>query len=295
MDKKLKELQNQYESIPIPDNLDEVVEMAIKNGKKKKTVPRWLFSTVAAVAIFTVGVNISPAMAQTLDGIPVINKVAKILTFREYKVKDETYEADIKVPNIKGLNDDKLESKLNEKYIEDGKKLYSDFKGTVADIKKNGGGHYGVESGYSVKTNDEKLVSIGRYVVNTVGSSSTTMKYDTIDKENKVVLSLPMLFKDDAYIKTISNYIEEQMKKEMKESNMDKTYWVQGVDGQDFGTFDGSKNIKPNHNFYINKHHQLVIAFDKYEVAPGYMGLVEFKIPTKIIQKDLVSNQYIKK
>ncbi|MGG0655226.1 DUF3298 domain-containing protein [Rummeliibacillus pycnus] len=293
MDNKIKELKKQYESMPIPDNLDDVIEMAIKKGKKKKTVPRWLFSTVAAVAIFTVGVNISPAMAQTLDGIPVINKVAKILTFREYKVKDETYEANIKVPNIKGLNDDKLESKLNEKYIEDGKKLYSDFKDTVADIKKNGGGHYGVESGYSVKTNDEQLVSIGRYVVNTVGSSSTTMKYDTVDKENKVVLSLPMLFKDDAYIKTISNYIEDQMKKEMKESK-DKTYWVEGVGGQDYGTFDGSKNIKPTQNFYINKHHQLVIAFDKYEVAPGYMGLVEFKIPTKIIQKDLVSNQYIK-
>ncbi|HWI49311.1 MAG TPA: RsiV family protein, partial [Rummeliibacillus sp.] len=91
------------------------------------------------------------------------------------------------------------------------------------------------------------------------------------------------------------NYIVEQMKKEMKESNMDKTYWVKGVGGQDKGPFDGSKKIKPTQNFYINKHHQLVIAFDKYEVAPGYMGLVEFKIPTKIIQKDLVSNQYIKK
>lgn len=294
MDKKLKELKNQYESIPIPDNLDEVVETAIKNGRKKKNVPRWLVSTVAAVAIFTVGVNISPAMAKTLDDIPVINKVAKILTFREYKVKEKTYDADIKVPHIKGLNDNKLESKLNEKYIEDGKKLYSDFKDTVADLKKNGGGHYGVASGYSVMLNDDQLVSIGRYVVNTAASSSTTMKYDTIDKENKVVLSLPMLFKDDSYIHTISNYIVEQMKKEMKESKMEKMYWIKGAGVPDEDLVDNFKEIKANQNFYINKHHQLVIAFDKYEVAPGYMGLVEFKIPTKLIQKDLVSNQYIK-
>lgn len=294
MDKKLKELKNQYESIPIPDNLDEVVETAIKNGRKKKIVPRWLFSTVAAVAIFTVGVNISPAMAKTLDDIPVINKVVKILTFREYKVKEKAYDADIKVPHIKGLNDSQLESKLNEKYIEDGKRLYSDFKNTVADLKKNGGGHYGVDSGYSVMLNDDQLVSIGRYVVNTAASSSTTMKYDTIDKKNKVVLSLPMLFKDDSYINTISDYIVEQMKKEMKKSKMEKMYWVKGAGVPDEDLTEEFKKIKPNQNFYINKQHQLVIAFDKYEVAPGYMGLVKFKIPTKLIQKELVSNQYIK-
>lgn len=293
MNKKLDELKKQYESIPIPDNLDEIIEMSIQKREKKKTIPKWIISTVAAVALFTAGLNISPAMAQTLNQIPVIDKVVEILTFREYKVQEKTYEADIKVPNIKGLNDDKLESKLNEKYLEDGKKLYDEFEDTVADLKKNGGGHFGVESGYSVKLNDHQLVSIGRYVVNTAASSSTIMKYDTIDKENKIVLSLPIIFKDDDYINTITNYIEEQMKKEMKETKFEKTYWVKGAGLPDEDLIEAFK-IKSNQNFYINKHHQLVIAFDKYEVAPGYMGLVEFTIPTKIIQDELVSNQYIK-
>ncbi|MDU5177028.1 RsiV family protein, partial [Clostridium sp.] len=39
---------------------------------------------------------------------------------------------------------------------------------------------------------------------------------------------------------------------------------------------------------------KLVISFDKYEVAPGYMGVVEFVIPTEILSDSLVSNEYIK-
>lgn len=36
-----------------------------------------------------------------------------------------------------------------------------------------------------------------------------------------------------------------------------------------------------------------MISFDKYEVAPGYMGVVEFEIPTDVLQEDLVSMKYI--
>lgn len=53
-------------------------------------------------------------------------------------------------------------------------------------------------------------------------------------------------------------------------------------------------NINKEQNFYINKDHQLVIAFNEYEVAPGYMGPVEFIVPTKQIQSVLVSNEYLK-
>lgn len=71
-------------------------------------------------------------------------------------------------------------------------------------------------------------------------------------------------------------------------------HWIKGAGVPDDDLTDEFKKIKPNQNFYINKQHPLVIAFDKYEVAQGYMGLVEFKILTKLIQKDLVSNQYVK-
>ena len=43
------------------------------------------------------------------------------------------------------------------------------------------------------------------------------------------------------------------------------------------------KKIAENQDFYINSNNDLVICFDEYEVAPGYMGPVEFVIPKEIV------------
>lgn len=305
MDKKLNELKKQYQNARVPDELDDIVEAAIMKGKKEKmknhkkmptVVTKWVGSVAAAAAIFTVGLNTSPALAQTVNDIPVIGKVTQVLTFREYKENDKNYGADIKVANVKGLDNKKLEQTLNERYIADGQKLYSHYEKTVKDLEKKGGGHYSVDSGYKVLLNDQQLLTIERYEEQTAASSSTTMKYDTIDKEKKIVLSLPMLFKDKAYVDHISSYIKDKMIKEIKESNQEKVYWVRGagVPVDDLAEDELFESIKTNQNFYINKKHQLVIAFDEYEVAPGYMGVVKFTIPTHVIEKDLVSNKYIK-
>jgi hypothetical protein len=47
------------------------------------------------------------------------------------------------------------------------------------------------------------------------------------------------------------------------------------------GDISPFEKIKADQNFYLSSNHKLVISFDKYEVAPGYMGIVEFEIPEK--------------
>lgn len=291
-DKKLKDLQKQYENTPIPKELDFIVENALKKGKKKRS-PQWLLGTAAAAMLFTASLNISPAMARTLADIPVVGSVVKVLTWTEYELAEETYDADIKVPAIENLENKELSNKLNEQYRAEGKALYEQFIAEVGDLKANGGGHVGVDSGYEIKTDNDQILSIGRYVVNTVGSSSTVMQYDTIDKKNEILLSLPMLFKDDSYINVISENIKEQMSAEMLASNNEKTYWVKGAGIADENLFDDFTAIDAEQEFYINDNGKLVISFDKYEVAPGYMGIVEFEIPTEVLQDVLVSNEYI--
>jgi hypothetical protein len=149
-----------------------------------------------------------------------------------------------------------------------------------------------VDSGYVIKTDNDDILSIGHYIVNTVGSSSTVFKYDTIDKKNEVLITLPSLFKDNSYIETISENIKEQM---LENNKLDesKFYWVEGIEGE----VDDSllfKTISDTQNFYINDDAKLVISFDKYEVAPGYMGVLEFVIPTDILTDILVGNEYIR-
>lgn len=295
MDEKLKDLEKQYNKVPIPKELDFVVERALQQGKKKrkKRAPQWLLGSAAAAMLFTAGLNVSPAMARTLSEIPVVGSVVKVLTWTEYEVAEDTYDANIKVPSIENLENQKLANTLNEKYRAEGKALYDNFITEVGDLKANGGGHLGVDSGYDIKTDNDQILSIGRYIVNTVGSSSTVMHYDTIDKENEILITLPMLFKDDHYIQTISDNIKEQMREQIAASNQEKVYWVKGAGLSDEELMEEFKTINAEQQFYISDKGKLVISFDKYEVAPGYMGVVEFEIPTNVLKNDLVSMQYI--
>lgn len=214
-----------------------------------------------------------------------------MLTFKEYKIDEPYYNADVKVPAITNLDNKALELELNEKYLKENKQLYDEFQAEMESLKKNGDGHLGLDTGYEVKTDNDQLLSIGRYVVNTVGSSSTTMKYDTIDKTNQLLLNLPMLFKDDRYMNVISDNIKEQMKARMK-ADPNKIYWI-STEKNDVPT-EEFMTIKKDQSFYINNEGKLVISFDKYEVAPGYMGITEFIIPTDVLADVLVSHHYVK-
>ncbi|MDQ7096395.1 DUF3298 domain-containing protein [Desulfosporosinus sp. PR] len=295
---EFEQLKKDYLGTPIPEELDPVVKKALKKGginvskynSRSKALKAAAVFLVASLALLIVGVNTSPVFAQAMLKIPLVGSIVEVVTFREYKLDEDTFKVNIKVPAIKGLENKDLENSLNEKYLQEDEKLYAQFQTEMEDIKAKGGGHLGVDSGYVVKADNERILSIGRYVVNTVGSSSTTFQYDTIDKKKKVLLTLPSLFKDDSYVNVISDNIKSQMLQQ-HQADENKTYWVKGIETEGFE--ESFEKISPKQNFYINSDNKLVISFDKYEVAPGYMGVVDFVIPTEVIADILVGNEYI--
>jgi hypothetical protein len=297
MDDSIEKLKKEYMDIEIPVELDLVLKKSLREGKRimtrKKYIRRALVSAASLALVtsaLTVGLNSSEAFAASLSEIPVIRNIVRVLTFKKYELSEDGFNADIKTPSIDGLENKELENALNEKYINENKELYEKFKSDMENLQKNGGGHMGVDSGYVVKTDTEKMLSIGRYVVNTVGSSSTVFRYDTIDKKNEILITLKSLFNDDSYIDVISKNIREQMIEQNK-ANSSKIYWIEEISS---GLPEQFKKISAEQNFYISKENKLVISFDKYEVAPGFMGVVEFVIPTEILNDILVSSEYIK-
>lgn len=298
-DKKIEQLKKEYMDIPIPRELDIVVKKALTDGGVKmsqknnmlKKIGKVVASIAASVVLFTAVVNVSPAFAKTVSEVPILGGIVKVLTFKEYTINEDKYNANIKVPAIQGLENKDLESSLNQKYLDENKKLYDNFMADMRGLKEKGGGYLGVNGGYVVKTDTDRILSVGRYVVNTVGSSSTVFKYDTIDKKNEILITLPSLFEDDRYVDMISENIKKQMVEQNKADN-NRFYWVAGIEQK--GTVKLFERISKEQSFYINPEGKLIISFDKYEVAPGYMGVVEFVIPTDIISDILVSNEYIK-
>ncbi len=293
----LERIKNEYMNIPVPEELDFVVKKSLKEGKrimKKKRYVKYVKVAAAvliiSVSTLTIGINSSDVFAKTMEDIPVVGKIIRVLNLRNYRINEDGFDANIETPAIDGLENKELQNSLNDKYYNENKDLYDQFVKDIESLKKNGsGGHMGVDSGYVVKTDTDQLLSIGRYVVNTVASSSTTFKYDTIDKKNEILITLKSLFKDDSYIEVISENIKQQMSEQL-EADENKIYWL---DDQD-GTVEPFEKISPDQDFYITAGNKLVISFDKYEVAPGYMGVVEFEIPTEILQDKLVGNEYIK-
>lgn len=184
-------------------------------------------------------------------------------------------------PKIEGLLDPELEARLNEQFQENANAVIAAFEKDVKELKAQFGDetvHMGVDSGYMVKTDNDDILALDVYILNTAGSSSTKHTFYTIDKKTGTLLTLPGLFRDGAdYVTPISAYIRS----EMERLNRDEGGMF-FLDGENT-VFDGFTQIRPDQNFYINNDGNLVIAFDKYEVATGAQGSPEFVIPDEVI------------
>lgn len=290
--KDLRNAKSNYERIEIPDHLEFFVRKTIREEErrmKKSRRIKTILSTAAAVLItFTGAVNLSPQVAYALSDIPVVGSFARLITFKELHHHEDNFQADIEIPAVKGLPSEQFQQSINQKYLSEGQKLYKEFQQQMGDMKKINSEHLSVSSGYEVQTLNDRLLVIKRVFNMTQASAYERVSYDNIDKINQIVLTLPSLFQDERYIDVISENIKEQMREQMKSDDM-KSYFIDREDPVD----EDFERIDAKQNFYINAHNQLVIVFDEYEVAPGSMGLIEFVIPTQVIQPLLSSNTYI--
>lgn len=140
-------------------------------------------------------------------------------------------------------------------------------------------GYVALETDYTILCNDDALLSMRFDSTLNVGGSGNFCRCFTLDKRKGCVVELKDLFQDAAdYITPISSYILEQMTIEV--NNGSGNYFIPGGIWNEDECF---KSISPEQNYYINDQGKLVIVFDEYQVAPGYMGIVEFTIPTNVI------------
>ena len=304
-DKKLEEMRQDYENVKIPAQLRERVEAGIRQAKeetqmKKKSkvmvyTGRVLGGAAAAMLVITVMANSGAAIAYAMAKIPVIGAIAEVVTFREYESTDNNnnMEADIKIPEVSVKNEDgtvneETTQKINKSIQEYTDEIIAQYE---ADVKAagEGEGHMNVELDYSVITDSDRLFSIRFDQLLVMASGTQMVKIYHIDKQTGEMIGLDGLFKDGAdYITVLSENIKEQMKERMA-ADESLVYWVDNEDMSEWNF----ESIKEDNTFYVNENGKLTIVFDEYEVAPGYMGSVEFEIPTEIIQ-DLVQEGFLK-
>ena len=282
---KIDKLKENYNNIEIPKELDDVINDAfnesenkkLENNKKDwrrnmKNMKKW-YASAAAVGLIIVSVNASSTFAKSLENIPVIGNIIKVVNFNNYRIDKDGMDVSISLPEVSSDSKD-LEYKLNKEFEKEGKEAYKKYEAEVAKLEKEGKTtHKSAEMWSEAIAENDKTVSVAIYNTETEASAATSRKIYNIDKKDKTILTLEGMFGNNDYVDVLSKNILSQMKERTKKDSND-VYFV-----------DNTFKIKKDQPFYINDKGELVICFDEYEVASGSAGLVEFVIPSNVVSK----------
>ena len=279
----MDELKREYESIPVPPQARARIMQGINQAKKEQKRGNYMkimkstgATAAAAMVMITVMANLNPTTASAMEKLPVIGSIAKVVTFRTFEDQKENFEANIQVPQV--TLDGNTENKVNKSIEEYADELIAQYEKELA--ADQGEGHYSLDSSYKVVTDNDKYLCLRIDTTEIMASGAQFVKIFTVDKATGNVISLKDLFanRPDALDK-ISENIKEQMRSQMAEDENKQYFLDSDMPETDF------KGLTGDESFYFDESGQLVIAFNEYDVAPGYMGAVDFTIPKTVTGK----------
>ena len=210
-----------------------------------------------------------------MEQIPVIGSIARVVTFRTFEDSRGNFEADIQVPQVTLEDSGTTQVPANKSIEEYADELIAMYEKELSE--DNGEGHYGLDSRYQVVTDNSNYLSIRIDTTLTMASGTQFVKIFTIDKSTGNVITLSELLSGKpGLLEAISDNIKQQMIDQMAKDEAIIYFYNSDIPDDDF------KGLTGDESYYFNQNGELVIAFDEYTVAPGYMGAVEFTIPATV-------------
>ena len=276
------------ERTEVPASARDRVEQALANLPEQEilTYRASVLSRIAAAAVCFLFVtlfllpNVSVVYAQALEQVPVIGDFVRVVTLRNYFYEDERHEMDIDVPGILHT-DSEVADWINKDVSALTTALVNQF---YRDLEITADSGYGsVRVDYETITNTERWFTLKLAVSETSASSNNYFRYYHLDKLTGRVVTLGDLFAAEDFSEILTEEIRRQMQAQM-DADADVVYWIDDSEvGEVFTSVDGDQN------FYWNTSGELVIVFDKYTIAPGSMGTLEFVIGKDVIGDMLAS------
>lgn len=301
--RQIEDARKKYEEIPIPQELSGRVRAAIVRSEEKRKSQEqkipvagiyrrnriyrrnkiWGLcagTAAALVLVFTTALNTNTAFADMAAGLPVIGAAARILTFRSYEKDEGDWKISVEIPSVEMIAKDTngLDAALNQeiydlcrRYAEEAaerareyKKAFMETGGTeeeweAHDIK--------IHVGYEIKAQTERYLSFAVQGTENWSAAGSETRYYNIDlKDYKMVTLADVLGRD--YVRIANESILRQMEDRKKKDGI--AFWS--------GSEGGFTGITDKTAFYMNENGNPVIVFDKYEIAPGAYGKLEFEI-----------------
>ena len=302
-------------------------KMDNRKEQRKRAAARFAANAAAVMAVFIILPNISPSVAYAMGRVPVLGNLIELVTWRDYKYEDERHQADVEVGKLEVARGETGKSVLEDSYYEveeamdvaveenvnnsmeemeaeetfnDSMEVKETLKNSVDDINvqveeitenliAEFETHLQEEMGYhdlvvksEVVADNDKYFTLKLLCFQAAGSGYEWNYFYTIDMATGKQLQLKDLFKEGAdYITVISEEIKRQMREQM-EADDNVCYWLE--EEMEEWNF---QSITEETSFYLNEEEKLVISFNEAEVAPAYMGVVEFKIEEDVV-KDIL-------
>lgn len=291
VEKELLELKKEYEKPKMSqeqlEKLKLKMEEANMENKKgnKKVMGKVAVAAAVVVGGFTLLPNTSANIAHAMEQIPVIGQLVDVVTFRNYENETEKSYANIEVPEVE-LQEEVADSQKQETLEKTAEEINQEIQRITDELVSEYKTYLENEEGYKeVVVNSEVLVTTEDYFslkllcYESAASGYQWNYYYTIDLETGERLQLKDIFVEDSdYITVISDDIKKQMAEQM-EADENVYYWLN--DEMEEMNF---KSIAEDTAFYVNKNGNVVIGFNEGDVAPMYMGAVEFEIMSEVVK-----------
>lgn len=231
-----------------------------------------------------------PARVIALDSVDT-KAINVVITPKSYQEDTKSYRLQATIPQISTEKYSIYAKKINDtisKEMEDtldsakdrSKKYHEAYLAT--DGKESDYRPVNIHMDYDVKYNTGGIVSLSIYKTETIGSAYDVAYFYNFDLENQKGITLK-----DFYGEDYKRIIDEQIMKQIKER----------VTQEGAVYFEGFKGIKDDQAFYINEKGNPVIVFNKYEIAPGSMGMQSFEIvhPAKLLKLESKAHYEVKR
>ena len=282
--KSVRDAKDIYDAIEVPQELGETVRVAARSASRKPQLVRrhavryTACAAAACLVLFVTALNTIPAFASGVSEIPVLGRIAQVLTFAEYERQGENETLIVRQPKLANTGNTELEKRINLEIQRKIDALVKNFQEEAEQAKQlyleNGGDEDEymipeINIDYRLHCNNGSVVSFVLIKSETQASYYEEQYYYNIDLETGKELTLRDLLGPN-YKEIVRQRVRQQIE-ERKEKDPD-AYFYSEEELASFGmTLDDP-------GFYLNEKGNVVVVYPKYEIAPGYMGIQEFEI-----------------
>lgn len=282
MNEKWSGARARYEAAPVPEELNFAVAAAVRAGgrerKRRRVVRRSLATLASCCACFVLLVNVSPVFARAVYEMPVLGSLARVVTVTQYAIEDKDHLIDVRLPALENTGNTDLEQRINLEIQTRINGVLAEAEDRARQTREAYMATGGVEEDfipiiisvdYEIKCQNERCLSFILTKTETIASAYTEIYCYNIDLETGKELTLQDVL-GPGYREIANAAVRTEIDRRIREEGAD---YFDGTDG-----VEGFQSVTDGQLFYINEGGNPVVLFEKYEIAPGYMGTQEFEI-----------------